>query len=351
LTAGRRISCAGGRLGVRDVHRLGDLGRAQQGADETHVPQSFLTGGLGLAAAPDRVREREQLGRELIPLAIDLALGPVADRDRHHEVLGVVVGRLETEPALGADHLVARARGCPEAGGERGELVLREAHHGLRHLADLGEPLIRAGRAGGEHLDRILAEEMTRRLDAIDTDVVEIAAAQLVIQPDVARLDVHRERRVEDPRLAKLPGTGPGDRRQVGGFEVQAIGDHQSDIVLLSRLDHAFTIFLGDRHRLLAQHVDPRPGSPLGVLPMHAVRKRDVNRIDIAAGETAFIVVVGVTVADPVLAGELLQFDWIVRDERGQFGVSPRVRERRQYRRLRDVTEPDHRVADGWADG
>ena len=87
-------------------------------------------------------------------------------------------------------------------------------------------------------LDRLVAEERAGRVDAIDADVVEHAAAHLALDADVVRHHRHGEGRGEEARLADAPGAGDLHRFEVGALEVQAVGNHQLRAAIASCIGH-----------------------------------------------------------------------------------------------------------------
>src|ERR1043166_7437463 len=158
-----------------------------------------------------------------------------------------------------------------------------------------------------------------RGVDAVDADVVEGAAAEGVLQPDVARLHLHGEGRGEDARLADAPGARHLDRLEVGALEVQAIGHHQLDAGGARGLGPALALLLGHRHRLLDQHVQARLRRADRVLGMQAVRRGDVDRVDLAALQHLVVALVRVARVDVVLGAELLELDRVARDQRHSY--------------------------------
>ena len=82
------------------------------------------------------------------------------------------------------------------------------------------------------------------------------------LRADVARVDLHREGRVEKPRIADLARLHDLDRAEIGFLEMQPVGDHQLDVVLLAGVDHPLAFVRGDGHRFFAQHVNAGLGGP-----------------------------------------------------------------------------------------
>ena len=109
----------------------------------------------------------------------------------------------------------------------------------------------------------------------------------------------HRERRVEELGLADAPASDQIDRLQVDLLEVQPIRNHQLDAILAAGVDHPLAFVGGDRHRLLAEHVNAGFGGTNRVLGVHRIRQRDVDGIHLF--EARVVVVVGKRAADAIL--------------------------------------------------
>jgi hypothetical protein len=159
----------------------------------------------------------------------------------------------------------------------------------------------------------------------------------------VAGTHRHRERGVEELRIPDPPAPHEIDDLQVDLLEVQPVGNHQLDATAPARPDHPPALVHGDRHRLLAEHVDAGVRGPDGVLGVLGIRQRDVDRVHLL--EARLVLVVRVRAVDPVLARELAQLRWIAADQRSDARIAPRVPEGRQHGHLGDVAEADHRVA------
>ena len=90
-------------------------------------------------------------------------------------------------------------------------------------------------------------------------------AAELALRADVPRPHPHRERRIEQLRLADGPLVEERDGLEVDVLEMQSIGDHQAHVVLARGGDHAHAVLDRHRHRLLTEHVDAGLGGADGV--------------------------------------------------------------------------------------
>ncbi len=123
------------------------------------------------------------------------------------------------------------------------------------------------------------------------------------LRTDIAGAHAHGKRRVEELRLANPALADEVDRTQVDLLEVQSVGNHELDAVVLAGGDHALTFVDGDGHGLLAQHVHAGAGGADRVLGVHRVRQRDVDRVD--ALETLVELIVGVGAVELVAPGNL----------------------------------------------
>src|SRR5262245_17368052 len=238
-------------LGERlERDRLAAGRRAIQRADHAHVGQAFVAAGLGRAVLQHAVGQVKQLGRELVALGEAPLARLAVEREAVLERARVVVRRLDRQVAFGAREAVLRNLGGAERRGEARQALVRKAQHRAHRFLHLVQ---RAG-GRGAHLERLVGEQRARRVDAVDTDVVEHAAARLAPHADVARRHRGAERGVEQARFADAPGARDLARLEVGALEVQAVADHQLDAGLARGVDHALAFFLGHRHRLLDQH-------------------------------------------------------------------------------------------------
>ena len=70
-------------------------------------------------------------------------------------------------------------------------------------VESLGQTLAIGVDRACQHLDRFGLEKMPRRVDAVDANVVERAATHLALRTDITRTNLHRERRIEQFRLAE----------------------------------------------------------------------------------------------------------------------------------------------------
>jgi hypothetical protein len=107
---------------------------------------------------------------------------------------------------------------------------------------------------------------------------------------------------------------------------------------------------LGDRHRLLAEHVHAGARRALGEDAVLVVRHREVHGLDRLA-RAALLELVVVVGGHSVALAELATLHGVSGDDRREPGSRPRVRECGQHRDLCDVPESDHRVAHRLARG
>jgi hypothetical protein len=129
---------------------------------------------------------------------------------------------------------------------------------------------------------------MAGGVDAVDADVPQRAAAGLAAQTNATGLRLHREQRIERSRIPEGSGVDGLDRPQVGAFEVEAVSDHEPDVVPLRRSDHVFGFLFTQRHGLFAQHVLARVRRHHRVPMMQMVGQCDVDRVEEIALERLF---------------------------------------------------------------
>ena len=153
---------------------------------------------------------------------------------------------------------------------------------------------------------------------------------------------MHRERRTEIAGFANLAGAHQVDDLEEEWLKVQAIRGHQTDVVVGRSLDHPGALRLGHRQRLLAQHVDTRMGRARGEVRMLGIGGADVDGVYLFQAPV-ILVVAGANRHAIVIADGVELLD-AATDDGVKRGVALGVRERRYYRRLRDVAEPNHCV-------
>ena len=81
-------------------------------------------------------------------------------------------------------------------------------------------------------------------------------------------------------------------------------------------LDHLLALVGGHGQRFLAQHVNASVGGADGVLRVHRVGQRDVDRIDLL--ETGVVFVVRERAVDAIFLPERLELGSVVAHKRGQ---------------------------------
>src|SRR5437867_4719396 len=172
--------------------------------------------------------------------------------------------------------LISRNVSSAKTTGESSQPFVRKAQYRAGHLVDIFKSPLAIVRTEGADFEWLRLKYVTRRVYAVDSDIVERSPSQILLKADVSLFDLHREHRVEDSKVAQLSRLSQLDCFQVRFLKVKAIGDHQLHIVLTSRADHVFTFRFGNRHRLLAKHVNAGPACGDGIVAMHAVRQRDI---------------------------------------------------------------------------
>ena len=134
------------------------------------------------------------------------------------------------------------------------------------------------------------------------------------------------------------------DRLEIDVLEMEAVGDHEADVMLARRCQHAFALFDRHRHRFLAEHVDTRFGSADRELGVHGVRERDVDGVDFVQAILELFIVEGQRHVVALLQG--CELFVVIADERRQHRVLSRVGERGQDGDLRDMSKANDCVAD-----
>ena len=126
---------------------------------------------------------------------------------------------------------------------------------------------------------------------------------------------------------------------------MKPVSGHQLYLMLRASLDHLQALLFGHGQRLFAEHMDAGCGGAHGEVPVHRILKRNINRIDCAAMQAGFVLIIRIGLGNLILARKFLQFDRVARDQGDQFGVLPRMGESGQHSVLRDVPQTHHRVS------
>jgi hypothetical protein len=259
----------------------------------------------------------------------------------------VLIGRVHDQLALSSYHPEAGDSGTVEAAGEAGQsLTARKPEDRGRGLFALPEPGVAIVGAEGHDLHRLRPIQISHGVDAIDTDVIEWASAELPrVEPDVTRLHLHGKNGIEKARVPQPAALNQVDRLEVCLLKVKPVGDHQLDPILLRSRDHGETVLFGHCHGFLAQNVDAGTRCPLGVLAMEMIGQCYVDGIDGAAVKALIKLFVRIPRLYSVPSAQPLEFLGIIRNEGGKLRVLC-VTECRQHRHLRDVAQPYDPIPD-----
>ena len=346
-TSIRRARSAGGRATGRAVRADSRIASTTRTSSSPSWPsgsgsRSFRTQSEKYPQlAAEVIRALERLGRLLLA---DLEL--VLQRHAKHE------RRLDLDAALGPDDRVAVDRVADVADRELGQPVAGEAerdgHRVVQVLA--GGRQLAVGAPGGdrERLGRLGLEQVPDGVDRVRPHVEHRPGRRPVLGPVVVRAHVLGEHRRERPDPAHLARAEQVDHGQRGRLEVQPVGDHQLH-ARPRRLGVEDLLALGDRdlHRLLEQHVDAGPQGGDGELGVPPVRRGDVDRVHLPAGQQGRELVVGVDRvgrhAPPL--GHLGRLGRVAADQ-GRHDRVARVGHARHERLLGDVAQGDDAVAD-----
>jgi hypothetical protein len=189
----------------------------------------------------------------------------------------------------------------------------------------------------------LVTKEVAGGVDAIHADVVQRAASQPFLRPNVPVANGQRERRVEELGNSDAAFSHEVDDVQGHPLEMQPIRDHHLHAMLAACVDHRLTFLDRHSHRLLAEHVDAGTCRPNGIFCMHRVRQRDVHGIE--ARQALLEIVVRKQLVDPIFPAQRLELAKIVADERSHARVAGGMRKCRQHGDLSDVPKSDYSVA------
>src|SRR3569833_1942136 len=315
-----RMHRSGCSSGFAEIDRLARPGGFVNRHHDLHVAQAFLARDASGCLLQDAARELVHLDRELIRGGgIDL---PAVTADPAYTA--EVEGRVEAEPTNYSQLTEITGTGC----GVTTAAVTDDAagKPGLPHdrLFDFGEPCRIA--LGGSSRDPggLLAAEISRRLQAIDTNIHQwTAAGQILLQTPYPGRGVEPEVRINDFEGAELFLACNAHAFQMMRLKAAAVADAQHPVRRLHRIDHLLAALDGDLHRLLAENVFARLGGYQRVVQMNGVRRHDIHDIDVlVVGDPVHrLVVVDVLVGDVVLGLPLHGFRGRARDDPGQPAV------------------------------
>ena len=103
------------------------------------------------------------------------------------------VSGIHAKDSLRPNQLIRRNIDSTKACGDRCDSVLRKPHNGTRHLVHLAKPLFAILGREGNHFDRLCLKQIARRVDTVDTYIVERPSAEILPESDVILLDLHRK--------------------------------------------------------------------------------------------------------------------------------------------------------------
>src|SRR5207249_12267238 len=133
------------------------------------------------------------------------------------------------------------------------------------HFFDFGKALFSTGCSQSEHFDRLIAKQIARCVDAVDADVLEHAAAELLAQANITGLDLLPEQRTKVTELAQISRLRERYGMKISVVEVETIRDHKLHVVLLGGAYHRFAIFFGLGHRFFAKDMSAGARGTFGV--------------------------------------------------------------------------------------
>ena len=198
------------------------------------------------------------------------------------------------------------------------------------------------------HLDRLLAREIARGVEAVDADVHHRSAAgQRPVEPPLVGRGVEAVLGEDQRRLAEHAGLHRLDGFQIVRLEMAAIADHQLLARLLGGGDHRLAFGDRDRHRLLAHHMFAGLVRADRVFGVHRVGQHDIDDVDvrIVADPVIGLVAVPVRLGDAVLGAVFLQLGGGAAHQRLEFGELA-VLEIGEDLLGGVIAEADHRIAE-----
>ena len=266
-----------------------------------------------------------ELAGELVARRIrrrrDFILAPVA----HPQFLPLVAGgRFHLDAALVAhqQELVAIGRIHRHA---RTDHARRKLQLEFDHVLDVAEA--RIGPVGGFlgiHRHRFLARHVARRLQRVNADIHQRAAARhrffgapVVATRGVTMLGTEIAQFADRARSRQPP------RLEIERLEVAAVANHQFFAGLLAGGDHRFALDRRQRHRLFAQHVLASLGAADRVLGVHRHWQADVDDVDlrIVLDAVVVLVIVDIRFRHAILARHFFGLDRVAADQRDQLAV------------------------------
>jgi hypothetical protein len=286
--------------------------------------------------------------REVVALRQDAFFDRAAPEHPHPQPR-VAGGRIELGGPARFDHAVPVEIDAV-AGGAVGEETAREPQLEVDVLLDFREArIVRGGVHHRVHRHRLFAGEVARRIERVNADVHQRAAARHVLpEPPLFRIaDVEPGVRQDDPRRSELRVPRVGDERLVVRLVAHPVVDHQLAVRRLRRRDHPLAVRRRVGHRLLAEHVLAGLERADRVLRVHAVRQNNVDDVDgrVAGEALVVVVVVDVLRVDAVHLRELLRLLGPAADEPHE--LRPLASRKRRHQLIdREVPEPDQREPD-----
>ncbi len=146
--------------------------------------------------------------------------------------------------------------------------------------------------AAGLDFDRLGAEHHAGGIDRIRPHIRHRSRPETIRGAVVVAGDILGKHRREQPHRAELARVHDAQSLQCRRLEVQAVGDHQLGAAALRRGHDGAAVQLQGGHRLFQQHMDAGVEGRDRVLAMHPVRQRDVDRVELAAGQSLRVLLI-----------------------------------------------------------
>src|SRR5579864_7001469 len=146
---------------------------------DADVGQALQSIRFGLFVSANTFREIYQLRGELISLRKGAGLSFFACRKLMLDCHCILVRGINTKHAFGSNEFVAADVGGPKAARKAAQPLLRKAHHHRCHFFNALESFLPAAGCYRQYLRRLLAKKISRRINAIDSHVVNWPSATL----------------------------------------------------------------------------------------------------------------------------------------------------------------------------
>lgn len=317
------------------------------GFDDGDVDEAFGAAALDVGAVAAGAGEGDEFGGELVAFGIFLRAGGAVFGEGAAEFAGVFKGGIEADVAARADDLEPAGGGGAEGATEGGEACAGEAEGDGDGFFDVLEAGVGAAGGHGDDFGGLGGEEVASGVEGVDADIEEGAAAHEGAEADVIFASLKGEAGGEEAGLAEFLGAEEAGGLHVGLLEVEAVGDHEADVVFGAGVDHGLAVAARGGHRLFAEDVDAVAGRADGVFAVEGVGEGDIEGVEEAGftGGVEFGIIKGV--GEAVLPGEGGTLGGVAADDGGELAFAAGVGEGGEDGFLGDVAGAEEGEAEG----